>query len=123
MKRSHRRRKSEGKKASAPKAERPGGLKIDVKIDENLIFIVRGSKTKQGWRKKFGQLQYAQVAIHNLYPRNLYPSGPPRSIDQSKLTTAVNDWLANNSDFSTTRRRPISRNTVLRALDHVWRSS
>jgi integrase len=112
--------------ASAPKAEQgdasfPGlsGPKIDAKIDERGILIIRATDHKHGIRSTQpdarhntkARIVFAQEEIIRRFPRGL-PEKRPRN-----LTKDVRARLAQNSEWLFQGYEPISRRTVNRA----WR--
>jgi hypothetical protein len=58
-----------------------------------------------------GQLEYAQRAICVIYPRVL-----PQHFNASKLTRDVREQLANDPEYRAIGFKPVSRQTVLRAV-------
>jgi hypothetical protein len=73
------------------------------------LIQVQPAKTKHGFRRNWRELEYAEIAI-----QELYPDMPPRDLNQKKLVTDVNKWVRNN--FTDVKFDDISKGTVLRAL-------
>ena len=87
---------------------RAAGIKF--KLDAAAT-VICAKRTKHGPRPEWGQREYVQAAIANLYPIAI-----PPNLNHSKLWRDVVDWLSNNPDYCAAPRSPLSRPTVIRAL-------
>jgi hypothetical protein len=97
----------------------PSQVLTQVFVDADEIFrpgIYRfpGSRSRRGLRKRWGQIQYAMQAI-----LAIYHGLPPEHFNASKLRRDVRDHLANDPDYCGIGFREISRQTVLRAVEHL----
>jgi hypothetical protein len=66
---------------------------------------------KHGVRRNKRELEYTQLAL-----QALYPAAPPMGVPRKKLLKQVNDWLANDPEYSPAGFGEISKNTLARAL-------
>jgi hypothetical protein len=74
-------------------------------------FVIRAGKSPYGPRQRWGQIEYAQAAICALHP-NI-----PKNFNISALTRAVRDQLNKDPEYRAIGFRPLSRQTVTRALE------
>jgi hypothetical protein len=99
----NRRRRSQPQDASQLCAGE-GGLSAN-------LWVIRAAKSPYGPRPRWGQIEYVQAAISALHPH-----GPPKNFNASKLTKDVREHLAKDPDYCAAGFRPVSRQTVLRAV-------
>jgi hypothetical protein len=71
---------------------------------------VDARKTKHGRRPRWGQHEWAQIAIDELFP-----AGVPKDIKRPLLVTKVRIRLAKTRQYCAADFPRISRNTILRA--------
>jgi hypothetical protein len=97
---------------SPQQAEAPGTAR--KMPDTAGVYVIRAARSPYGPRPRWGQVEYAQGAIAALYRHGSIP----RNVNVSALTRRVQDYLDKDSIYRAAGfSRPVSRQTVLRALE------
>ena len=98
----------------------PQVLTPETHVDEDIFFeglgvyCLPGSRSRHGLRKRWGQIQYAMLAIIAIYH-----GLPPEHFNASALTEKVRKHLAKNPKYRGAGfRKEMSRQTVLRAVNN-----
>jgi hypothetical protein len=74
-------------------------------------YVIRAGQTKHGARTEFGQAEFVQTAI-----ADLFPNGLPKHVNHSGLFRDVEGSLNRNPDYRAAGHRSLHRTTVLRVL-------
>jgi hypothetical protein len=75
-------------------------------------WVISAAKSPYGPRPRWGPIEFVQAAICVLNPRGL-----PKHFSASKLTKEVREQLAKDPDYRAVGFKPVSRRTVLRAVE------
>jgi len=76
-----------------------------------IAWVIRAGKSPYGPRPRWGQIEYAQTAICELHPHGL-----PENFNGLQLAEDVKEQLARDPNYCAVGFKPISRQTVLRAV-------
>jgi hypothetical protein len=78
-------------------------------------YVIRAARSPYGARPRWGRVEYAQAAIAALCPDGTISP----NFNVSKLTRDVQKRLDEDPGYRATGLRPVSRQTVLRALERL----